>query len=103
MPHSKTASNAEMQQNAALRDLFAHVIPPSPLHRAVQEAARQEGWSPFWEHKDQAAQGRRAGKKSAAARGTLASLRRSLVHKIHEGLPALHHVYPYSNDAIDAL
>jgi hypothetical protein len=102
MPRSKTRSRAK-QQATTLRDLFEHVLPPSPLHQAVQHAARQAGWSPPWELPDQTSNRQKAGKSSGVSRGGRMGLRRSLLMLARMQLSPEHRRTPYSNAAFGAL
>ena len=78
-------------------------IPPTPLHEAVQEAARREGWVPPWDREDQEVQKKGAGKRSGAIRAGLAGLRRSLVREAHTRLKPAYRLHPFSIHSIDAL
>jgi hypothetical protein len=80
-----------------------HAILPTPLHEALQEAARQEGWTAPWDREDQEVQKKAAGKKSGAIRGGLAGLRRSLVEDARARLKPAYRAHPYSTQSIDDL
>ena len=85
-----------------LEDLFRpYGIPPTPLHEAVQEAARQVGWIPPWEREQQQRQKKSAGKQSGRIRAGLASIRRSIVTIARARLKSKY--APYANNSIDAL
>jgi hypothetical protein len=87
-----------------LAELFRpYGIPPTPLHEAVQEAARQEGWIPSWDREDQEVQKKEAGKRSGAMRAGLAGIRRSLVREAHARLKPAYRLHPSSTHSIDAL
>ncbi len=87
----------------AFRELFRGVIPISPLHQAVREAARLEGWAPLSEDEHQTANRRKAGKSSGVSRGGRASIRRSIVALARSKLDPEYRRAPYSNAAIEAL
>ena len=92
--------------STSLRDLFRCYAIPSPLHKAVQEAARQEGWTPPWDRDGRHEEHRkkRAGKTSGLVRGWRADLRRTLVQAAHRQLkPTAYQRQPYSEQSIDAL
>jgi hypothetical protein len=99
---SKTPSRTK-QPATALRDLFEHVIPPSPLHQAIQDAAREAGWSPPWELPDQTASRKKAGKSSGASRKGRKEIRRSLLTLARMQLSPEHRRTPYSDAAFEAL
>ena len=85
-----------------LADLFRrYAIPPSPLHAAAQEAARQAGWTPPWDREKQQNQKKVAGKKSGASRAALGQIRRSIVSVARMRVKSKY--APYSNASIDAL
>ena len=86
-----------------LTDLFRRpgAIPQSPLHAAVQEAARQAGWIPPWEREEQQRQKKLAGRQSGIKRAGLASICRSIVTVARARLKSKY--APYANDSIDAL
>lgn len=102
MRRSKAVSSAKTQ-SSQLRDLFDHVIPPSPLHQAVQDAARQAGWSPPWERPDETHNRKKAGKRSGISREGRKQIRRSLVILARNRLSPELRRTPYANDAFDAL
>lgn len=59
------------------KDLFKrYTTPPTPLHAAVQGRAREAGWTPPWDRKQQKSE---AGKKSGLVRAARERLRRDLV------------------------
>jgi hypothetical protein len=80
-----------------------HAILPTPLHEALQEAARQEGWVSPWDREDQEVKKREAGKRSAAVRAGLAGLRRSLVSEAHARQKPAYRFHPSSIYSIDDL
>jgi hypothetical protein len=87
-----------------LVDLFRwYAIPPSPIHEAVQEAARQAGWTPPWDKEEQIAKKKAAGKKSGTSRVGLTQMRRSLLTAARTRLKPQHRKNPYANESIDAL
>jgi hypothetical protein len=91
-----------------LNDLFhLYAIPPSPLHEAVQEAARQEGWTPPWDHEEQhrqqQTQKKTAGRRSAIMRAGRAQIRVSLIELARGRLDPEHRYAPYSKPALDSL
>jgi hypothetical protein len=91
-------------QRKSLDDLFrCYAIPPSPLHQALQEAARQAGWTPPRDHEQQQSQRKAAGKKSGDSRAGLADLRRSLVEIARGRLNPDHRYASYSVAALNAL
>lgn len=117
MSHSKTRLNPkkraatsrtgpEPKQNSAdlsgnrYRELFRGAIPASPLHLAIQEAARQEGWAPSWE---QTPKRKKAGQLSGVRRGGRAELRRCIVSLARMQLSPEHRFQPYSEAALEAL
>ena len=102
MPRAKTGSSAKTQ-SIQLRDLFEGVIPPSPLHQAFQDAARQAGWSPPWERLDQTHNRKKAGKSSGASRQGRREIRRSLLSLARMRLPPELRRTPYSIAAFEAL
>jgi hypothetical protein len=85
-------------------DLFRYyAIPPSRLHEAMQEAARQEGWVPPWDRKEQKSKNKLAGRKSGLSRAGRAEMRRSFLNLARMQLNHEHRRAPYSNAAIAAL
>jgi hypothetical protein len=87
-----------------LAELFQpYGIPPTPLHEAVQDAARQEGWTAPWDREEQKVQKKTAGKRSGAMRAGLAGMRRSLVREAHMRLKPSYRLHPFSTHSIDAL
>ena len=104
-PTKSGRSKASM--TTSLRDLFRRYAIPSPLHKAVQEAARQEGWTPPWDRYGRHEEHRKnkmAGETSGLVRGWRASLRRTLVQAAHRQLkPTSYQRQPFSEDSIDAL
>jgi hypothetical protein len=87
-----------------LADLFRwYGIPPSPLHEAAQEAARQAGWTPPWDREEQQAKKKVAGKKSGASRAGLAQMRRSLLTAARARLKPKYRKQPYANESIEAI
>ena len=87
----------------SLNDLFRrwYGIPPSPLHLAVQEAARQEGWTPPWDREEQHSKKKMAGKKSGLMRAGRAEIRRSVIQIARARLKLFYE--PYAKASIDAL
>jgi hypothetical protein len=73
-------------------------IPPSRLHEILQEAARQAGWIPPWDRKEQK---KSAGEKSAIRRAGLAEIRQSVVKVARARLKSKYQ--PYSDASVDAL
>jgi hypothetical protein len=87
-----------------LNDLFRRYgIPPSPLHWAVQEAARQEGWTPPWDREEQQSQKKMAGHKSGFMRAGRAGIRRHFIKTAFERLPLELRIQATSANSIDAL
>lgn len=87
-----------------LVDFFrCYAIPPSPLHKAIQEAAKKAGWMPPWENEEQRVKKSVAGKRSGASRAGLASLRQSFIKIARTRLKLNHRSHPFTNDAIAAL
>jgi hypothetical protein len=84
-----------------------HAILPTPLHEALQEAAKQEGWAPPWDREEQAAaeqlKKRTAGKKSALVRAGRAGLRLPFVKEAFGRLKAAHRMQPFSEHSMDEL
>jgi hypothetical protein len=105
MPPIKHSPRAERQPRAAdLRELFqCHAIPPTPLHEAIQEAARQEGWTPPWNHEAQRAQKAAAGERSGVSRRGRADIRLSIIGLARMRISPEHRREPYSKAAIAAL
>jgi hypothetical protein len=88
-----------------LADQFAeffrwHAIQPTPLHEALQEAAKQEGWTPPWDAEERAAA---AGKKSGKARANRANLRLPFVKEAFRRLKAAHRTQPFSENSMKEL
>lgn len=97
-----TAGEASMGK--PLNELFRqYAIPPSPLHWAVQEAAKQEGWSPPWDREEQLAKKKAAGKHSALMRAGRANIRRHFVRVAFDLLPLKNRTEPFSVKSIRAL
>jgi hypothetical protein len=80
-----------------------YAIPPSWLHEAMQKAAREEGWVPPWDRKEQKSKNKLAGRKSGLARWGRAEMRRSFLALARTQLSPEHRRAPYSNDAIATL
>jgi hypothetical protein len=78
-------------------------IPPSPSQQVLWEAAKEAGWKPPWEFKDQTQQKKKAGKKSGISRGGRMEIRRSLVYNAHTQLKPKYQRNPYSNTSLEAL
>src|SRR5205807_239808 len=98
MAPPKTPSGAK-QPSAALRDLFQpYAIPPSPLHKAFQEAAMQAGWT-LPSHAEKSA----AGKKSGVKRKGRAEIRRYFVKVAFGRLKPAYQMQPFSDHSINAL
>jgi hypothetical protein len=91
------------QPSNPFRELFQGAIPPSALHQAAREAARQEGWVPPGDHEDQTAKRRKAGKSSGASRSGRSQMRRSLVMLARDLLSPELRLTPYAEGAIEAL
>ena len=88
--------------STTLEDLFRpYGIPPTPLHEAVQDAARQAGWIPPWDREQHQRQKKSAGKRSGRSRAGLASIRRSIVTVAHTRQASKY--APYANASVDAL
>jgi hypothetical protein len=92
----------------SLKDLFSrYAIPPSPLHEAVQAAARQAGWAPPWDreeqHKEQQNKKKMMGKNSGLLRAWYVDLRRSLIPAARTQLKPTNILEPYAVGSIDAL
>jgi hypothetical protein len=104
MPPPKTGSPAKIQLNTTLRDLFRwHAIQPSPFHQAVQDAARQEGWTPPWDREEQRAKKKVAGKISGIKRGLRTEWRRTIIGEAYSRLKPRHRVNPYAEESVNAL
>jgi len=87
-----------------LNDLFRwYAIPPSLLHWAVQEAAKQEGWTPPWDREEQQSKKKTAGKKSGLVRAGHAAIRRHFVRVAFDRLPLINRIEPFSAHSIRAL
>ena len=84
-----------------------HGILPTPLHEALQKAAKQEGWIPPWDREEETAseqlKKRTAGKRSGLARARRASLRLLFVKEAFGRLKPSHRMQPFSEDSMDAL
>ncbi len=90
--------------SSSLVDLFLpYGIPPSPLHCAVQEAARQAGWTPPLYGEQLEAEKSAAGKQSGAARKARAEIRRFFVKTAFDRLKPGYRMQPFSDYSIDAL
>ena len=85
------------------RELFAGVIPTSPLAHVLREAAQQEGWVPPIEQVVLQSNRKKAGESSGRKRKGRGSLRRSLVKLARTRMSAAHRRTPYSNAAFAAL
>jgi hypothetical protein len=86
---------------AKLVELFRrYATPPSPLHEAVQRAARQAGWIPPWEFKQK---GSKAGKISGIKRGLRTEWRKTIVQEAYRRLKPQHQVNPYADESKLAL
>src|SRR3954468_7515435 len=82
---SETLSAASMPPRAWLRDLFrVYPVPPTPLHREMQNILREEGWIAPPEAEKLNNEKRQAGKSSARQRGGRAEIRRSLLMAARE-------------------
>jgi hypothetical protein len=87
-----------------LVDLFRpYGIKPTPLHEAVQEAARQAGWIAPWDRYAEQLKKKMAGKKSGLARAGRAGLRLPFVKEAFGRLKAAHRIQPFSEHSLDAL
>jgi hypothetical protein len=77
-----------------------HAILPTPLHHALQEAAKQQGWTPPWDSEEQAAaelrKRRTAGKKSGLVRAGRAALRLPFVKEAYDRLKPARRMEPFS-------
>jgi hypothetical protein len=81
-------------------DLFKHhATPPSPLHEAMQKAARLAGWIPPWDREEQGAAG---GKTGGFYRRVLPTWRRDIVKVVHGRLKPAYQNQPYSETSINA-
>lgn len=104
MAPSKTRSRTKIPPSTAYREFFRwYGIPPTPLHDALQIAARREGWVPPWEYEEQTSKRKEAGKTSGRRRQGRAGIRRSLVMLARTRMSAAHRRTPYSNAAFAAL
>jgi hypothetical protein len=102
MTREPAEAAGEASMSKSLNDLFRwYGIPPSPLHWAVQEAARQEGWTPPWVREEQQSKKKTAGKKSGLMRAGRAEIRRSVIRVARARLNLYYE--PYANASIDAL
>jgi hypothetical protein len=100
----KTRSRAKPQPSTSLVQLFRpYAIPPSSLHEALQDAAKQAGWLPPWGRKEQQSLKRAAGKRSGSRRAGRAQMRRSLINAARARLTPEQRRSPYSKASIDAL
>ena len=102
-PANKAKSSGNKDSNAALRELFQGVIPTSPRQQVLQEAARQGGWTPRWEHEDQTPKKKKAGKRSGVSRGGRAEMRLSILALARNKLLGKHLREPYSTASFAAL
>lgn len=102
-PEPDHQSREPVQLSTALRELFAHVIPPTPLHQAVQDAARQAGWTSPWDREEQQSQKMTAGQRSGRIRFGRAEIRRIFVQAAFEGLKPAYQSQPFSSHSISAL
>jgi hypothetical protein len=78
-------------------------IPPTPLHEALQEAARQAGWTAPWDREEQKTQKHMAGKKSGSMRAGRAKIRLLYVQAAFDRLKPAYRRQPFSEDSIFAL
>ena len=87
-----------------LVDLFRpYGIKPTPLHEAVQEAAKKAGWTAPWDRYAEQLNKKAAGEKSGRARAGLAMMRRSLLREAHARLKPARRLHPFSIYSIDDL
>jgi hypothetical protein len=85
------------------RDLFKRYSkPPSQLIEEVQRSAREEGWTPPWDEKQQS-QRKAAGKKSGTVRADRSKLRLSIIRAAYALLPPKYKYEPFSKESIGAL
>jgi hypothetical protein len=104
MPPSKNRFRMKRKPSTALGELFRwYAIPPTSLHQAVQEAARQEGWTPPWNREEQQNQKKAAGQKSGFMRGGRTAIRRHFIKTAFKRLEPAYRAQPYSDHSIDAL
>jgi hypothetical protein len=105
---NETPKNNQRNQNlrhvtVPLSDLFQrHKTFPSPLHEAMQSAARQAGWTAPWDHKENSGRQKELGKLSAIKRGLLREWRRTIVWEAYRRLPSCR-VNPRAAQSIKAL
>ena len=78
-------------------------VPPTPLHEALQEAARQAGWTAPWDREGQKTKKKMAGKKSGSMRAGRAKIRLLFVQAAYDRLKPAYRMQPFSNHSIDAL
>jgi hypothetical protein len=92
-----------------LVDLFRpYGIPPTRLHRVVQEAATEAGWIAPWDPdavklKNEKPKKKAAGKKSGLARAGRAKLRLLFVKEAYDRLKPASRMEPFSEHSMDAL
>jgi hypothetical protein len=94
----------DARMSSSLRDLFRwYGIPPSLLHAAIQDAAKQAGWTPPWDQEQQTTAKKRAGRKSAGVRANRASIRRLFVKEAFGRLKRTHQFEPFAGQSLAAL
>src|ERR1019366_9330068 len=94
--------------STSLKDLFRwYAIPPSPLHAALQQAAREAGWTPPWDreeqHEEQQSKKKKAGERSGLKRMGRAEVRRHFVKISFERLKPAYRMQPFSESSMTAL
>jgi hypothetical protein len=77
-----------------------HAIQPTPLHEALQDAAKEAGWTPPWDREEGAAA---AGKKSGKGRAGRADLRLPFVKEAFRRLKAARRSQPFSEHSMNDL
>ena len=91
------------QQIGPLLELFAGVIPSSPLAHVLREIAQQQGWAPPWEYEAQKANKKKAGVRSGISRASRAQIRLSLIKIARARLSPEQRRSPHATDSIDKL
>jgi hypothetical protein len=100
----KTRSAGSKGPNAGLVDLFRpYALAPTPLHAAIQVAAREAGWAPPWAMAARKSKNQIAGRSSGMARAGRADIRRHFVKVAFDRLKPTYRMQPYSDHSVEAL
>jgi hypothetical protein len=100
----KARSAGSKGPNTGLVALFRpYALAPTPLHAAIQAAAREAGWAPPWAMAVRKSKNQIAGRSSGVSRARRADIRRDFVKAAFDKLKPTHRLQPYADDSIDAL